>query len=130
MSTADTEDVSSAAVTPPPPPRPPVLRAHSPLVEEERWTPGGRERDALTERGTPGGSEDKADKSRSMEVCAGVYLALSDHEQKTYSELFSLCQVEGSPRLAAGSTKVGELFRASQLPAETLHQVGGVMMDR
>ncbi|XP_073471286.1 ralBP1-associated Eps domain-containing protein 2 isoform X1 [Aquarana catesbeiana] len=58
-----------------------------------------------------------------MEVCAGVYLALSDHEQKTYSELFSLCQVEGSPRLAAGSSKVGELFRASQLPAETLHQI-------
>lgn len=53
----------------------------------------------------------------------GLYVALSDSEQKRYSELFSLCQVEGSPRLAAGSSKVADLFRASQLPAETLHQI-------
>ncbi|XP_072262805.1 ralBP1-associated Eps domain-containing protein 2 [Pyxicephalus adspersus] len=57
------------------------------------------------------------------QAAAGLYLPLSDNEQKRYSELFSLCQVEGSPRLAAGSSKVGELFRASQLPAETLHQI-------
>ncbi|KAM4047340.1 ralBP1-associated Eps domain-containing protein 2 isoform 2-T2 [Anomaloglossus baeobatrachus] len=53
----------------------------------------------------------------------GLYLALSDNEQKCYSELFSLCQVEGSSRLAADSSKVAELFLASQLPAETLHQI-------
>ncbi|XP_075709089.1 ralBP1-associated Eps domain-containing protein 2 isoform X2 [Rhinoderma darwinii] len=51
------------------------------------------------------------------------YLPLSDNEQKRYSELFSLCQVEGSSRLAADSSKVAELFMASQLPAETLHQI-------
>ncbi|XP_069613417.1 ralBP1-associated Eps domain-containing protein 2 isoform X2 [Ranitomeya imitator] len=61
-------------------------------------------------------------------VCAGqgpggLYLSLSDNEQKRYSELFSLCQVEGSLRLAADSSKVAELFMASKLPAETLHQI-------
>ncbi|XP_069827343.1 ralBP1-associated Eps domain-containing protein 2 isoform X2 [Dendropsophus ebraccatus] len=54
---------------------------------------------------------------------AGLHLPLSDNEQKRYSELFSLCQVEGSSRLAADSSKVAELFMASQLPAETLHQI-------
>ncbi|KAM8976047.1 ralBP1-associated Eps domain-containing protein 2 [Pelodytes ibericus] len=53
----------------------------------------------------------------------GLHLPLSDNEQKYYSELFSLCQVEGSARLSAGSSKVGELFRASQLPADILHQI-------
>ncbi|XP_018417222.1 PREDICTED: ralBP1-associated Eps domain-containing protein 2 isoform X1 [Nanorana parkeri] len=57
------------------------------------------------------------------QAAAGLYVVLSDSEQKRYSELFSLCQVEGSPRLAAGSSKVADLFRASQLPAETLHQI-------
>ncbi|XP_068124795.1 ralBP1-associated Eps domain-containing protein 2 [Hyperolius riggenbachi] len=57
------------------------------------------------------------------QAAAGLYLPLSENEQKRYSELFSLCQVEGSARLAAGSSKVGDLFRASQLPAETLHQI-------
>ncbi|XP_063312901.1 ralBP1-associated Eps domain-containing protein 2 isoform X1 [Pelobates fuscus] len=53
----------------------------------------------------------------------GLHLPLNDSEQKYYSEVFSLCQVEGSARLAAGSSKVGELFRASQLPPDTLHQI-------
>lgn len=57
------------------------------------------------------------------QAAGGLYLPLSDSEQKCYSELFSLCQVEGSSRLAADSSKVAELFMASQLPAETLHQV-------
>ncbi|XP_063810003.1 ralBP1-associated Eps domain-containing protein 2 isoform X2 [Pseudophryne corroboree] len=57
------------------------------------------------------------------QAAAGPYLPLTDNEQKRYSELFSLCQVEGSARLAADSSKVGELFRGSQLPAETLHQI-------
>lgn len=57
------------------------------------------------------------------QAAGGLYLPLSDSEQKCYSELFSLCQVEGSSRLAADSSKVAELFMASQLPAETLHQI-------
>ncbi|XP_044143933.1 ralBP1-associated Eps domain-containing protein 2 isoform X2 [Bufo gargarizans] len=57
------------------------------------------------------------------QAAGGLYLPLSDNEQKCYSELFSLCQVEGSSRLAADSSKVAELFMASQLPAETLHQI-------
>ncbi|KAG9492669.1 hypothetical protein GDO78_000913 [Eleutherodactylus coqui] len=57
------------------------------------------------------------------QAAGGLYLPLSDHEQKRYSELFSLCQVEGSSRLAADNSKVAELFMASQLPAETLHQI-------
>ncbi|XP_056412790.1 ralBP1-associated Eps domain-containing protein 2 isoform X2 [Hyla sarda] len=57
------------------------------------------------------------------QVAGGLYLPLSDNEQKRYSELFSLCQVEGSSRLAADSSKVAELFMASHLPAETLHQI-------
>ncbi|KAM3935592.1 ralBP1-associated Eps domain-containing protein 2 isoform 2-T2 [Leptodactylus fuscus] len=58
------------------------------------------------------------------QAAGGLYLSLSDNEQKRYSELFSLCQVEGSSRLAAAdNSKVAELFLASQLPAETLHQI-------
>lgn len=51
-------------------------------------------------------------------------LSLSEAEQKCYSELFVRCQAEGAGRgTAAGGSKVGELFRASQLPADTLHQI-------
>ncbi|XP_069492910.1 ralBP1-associated Eps domain-containing protein 2 isoform X2 [Ambystoma mexicanum] len=51
-------------------------------------------------------------------------LPLSDSEQKCYSELFARCQAEGAGRGAvAGGSKVGELFRATQLPADTLHQI-------
>uniref|UniRef100_A0A8C0HAJ0 Uncharacterized protein n=1 Tax=Chelonoidis abingdonii TaxID=106734 RepID=A0A8C0HAJ0_CHEAB len=54
---------------------------------------------------------------------------LTDTEQQRYSELFSLCcspAPEGgsAPAPAAGGSKVGDLFRASQLPVDTLHQVG------
>ncbi|KAM7181712.1 ralBP1-associated Eps domain-containing protein 2 isoform 4-T4 [Macrochelys suwanniensis] len=61
---------------------------------------------------------------------AGLLLPLSDAEQQRYSELFSLCcspAPEGgsapAPAPAAGGSKVGDLFRASQLPADTLHQI-------
>ncbi|XP_053563372.1 ralBP1-associated Eps domain-containing protein 2 [Bombina bombina] len=56
-------------------------------------------------------------------AAGGLYLPLSENEQKCYAELFSMCQAEGSARLAAGSSKVAELFRASQLPSDTLHQI-------
>ncbi|XP_044877573.1 ralBP1-associated Eps domain-containing protein 2 isoform X5 [Mauremys mutica] len=59
---------------------------------------------------------------------AGLLLPLSDTEQQRYSELYSLCcspAPEGgsAPAPAAGGSKVGDLFRASQLPADTLHQI-------
>uniref|UniRef100_A0A674IT58 RALBP1 associated Eps domain containing 2 n=1 Tax=Terrapene triunguis TaxID=2587831 RepID=A0A674IT58_9SAUR len=58
---------------------------------------------------------------------AGLLLPLSDTEQQRYSELFSLCSPapEGgsAPAPAAGGSKVGDLFRASQLSADTLHQI-------
>ncbi|XP_056305254.1 ralBP1-associated Eps domain-containing protein 2 [Danio aesculapii] len=51
----------------------------------------------------------------------GTFMSLSDTEQRCYSGLYALCQPDSSGIPAAG--KVAELFRASQLPAETLHQV-------
>ncbi|XP_074849789.1 ralBP1-associated Eps domain-containing protein 2 isoform X2 [Carettochelys insculpta] len=60
---------------------------------------------------------------------AGLLMPLSDAEQQRYSELFALCcpppPPEGgpAPAPAAAAGKVGDLFRASQLPADTLHQI-------
>lgn len=51
----------------------------------------------------------------------GTFISLSEVEQKCYSGLYALCQPDGTGTPAAG--KVAELFRASQLPADTLHQV-------
>ncbi|XP_051515509.1 ralBP1-associated Eps domain-containing protein 2-like isoform X2 [Myxocyprinus asiaticus] len=51
----------------------------------------------------------------------GTFISLSDTEQRCYSGLYALCQPDSTGKLAAG--KVAELFRASQLPAETLHQI-------
>ncbi|XP_041067123.1 ralBP1-associated Eps domain-containing protein 2 isoform X2 [Carcharodon carcharias] len=49
---------------------------------------------------------------------------LSEQEESRYSDLFSftLPDTDSTGRVAAG-TKVGELFRASQLPPDTLHQI-------
>ncbi|XP_048350050.1 uncharacterized protein LOC125431329 [Sphaerodactylus townsendi] len=61
---------------------------------------------------------------------AGLFLAGS--EQQFYAELFALCcggscqtvpEAGTGAAPAAGGSKVAELFRASQLPPETLHQV-------
>lgn len=52
---------------------------------------------------------------------AGSFISLSENEQRCYSGLCTLCQADSPGKLAA--SKVGELFRASQLPAETLHQI-------
>lgn len=65
----------------------------------------------------------------------GSGLLLSEGEQQCYSELFARCAgaaVGGPPDAAraalggatAATGPVADLFRASQLPAETLHQVG------
>ncbi|KAM5221729.1 ralBP1-associated Eps domain-containing protein 2 isoform 9-T9 [Ctenodactylus gundi] len=69
---------------------------------------------------------------------SGPPLLLSEGEQQCYSELFARCAgaASGAPgpgppeaaRVAAGAATaaagpVADLFRASQLPAETLHQI-------
>ncbi|XP_064008158.1 ralBP1-associated Eps domain-containing protein 2 isoform X3 [Pogoniulus pusillus] len=65
------------------------------------------------EQGPAGGSAASA--------AGGVLLPLSESEQQRYSELFSRCCPP--PEAAAGGSSVGELFRASQLPPDTLHQI-------
>ncbi|XP_051517968.1 ralBP1-associated Eps domain-containing protein 2-like isoform X3 [Myxocyprinus asiaticus] len=51
----------------------------------------------------------------------GTFISLSDTEHRCYSGLYALCQPDSTGTPAAG--KVAELFLASQLPAETLHQI-------
>lgn len=70
---------------------------------------------------------------------SGPPLLLSEGEQQCYSEIFARCTGaagggagSGPPEAArappgtatAAAGPVADLFRASQLPAETLHQVG------
>ncbi|XP_068599976.1 ralBP1-associated Eps domain-containing protein 2 [Brachionichthys hirsutus] len=52
---------------------------------------------------------------------AGSFISLNEHEQRYYSGLHSLCQADTSGKLS--SSKVAELFKASQLPPEALHKV-------
>ncbi|XP_056893157.1 ralBP1-associated Eps domain-containing protein 2 isoform X1 [Takifugu flavidus] len=58
-----------------------------------------------------------------MEQEPGVagFIPLNEHEQRYYSGLHSLCQADASGKLSSG--KVAELFKASQLPPESLHKV-------
>ncbi|XP_060090006.1 ralBP1-associated Eps domain-containing protein 2 isoform X2 [Heteronotia binoei] len=65
-------------------------------------------------------------------AAATAALFLGGNEQQFYAELFSLCcrgsgqtapEAGTGAALAAGGSKVAELFRASQLPPETLHQI-------
>ncbi|KAG7228877.1 hypothetical protein INR49_008655 [Caranx melampygus] len=52
---------------------------------------------------------------------AGSFISLNEHEQRYYSGLHSVCQADTSGKLS--SSKVAELFKASQLPPESLHKV-------
>ncbi|KAM6939342.1 ralBP1-associated Eps domain-containing protein 2 [Lycodopsis pacificus] len=52
---------------------------------------------------------------------AGSFISLNEHEQRYYSGLHSLCQADASGTLSSG--KVAELFKASQLPPDSLHKV-------
>ncbi|XP_072370244.1 ralBP1-associated Eps domain-containing protein 2 isoform X2 [Scyliorhinus torazame] len=56
--------------------------------------------------------------------CWAPGMVVSEQEERLYSDLFSLTlpAADSTGRVAAG-TKVGELFRASQLPPDTLHQI-------
>ncbi|XP_019350592.1 ralBP1-associated Eps domain-containing protein 2 isoform X2 [Alligator mississippiensis] len=51
-----------------------------------------------------------------------LLLPLSEAEQQCYAELFARCRPGPAPEAAAGGSGVAELFRASQLPADALHQ--------
>lgn len=51
----------------------------------------------------------------------GSFISLNENEQRFYSGLHNLCQADSSGKLSA--SKVGELFKASHLPPEALHQV-------
>ncbi|XP_014848430.1 PREDICTED: ralBP1-associated Eps domain-containing protein 2 isoform X1 [Poecilia mexicana] len=48
-------------------------------------------------------------------------ISLTEHEQRYYSGLHALCQADAPAKLS--SSKVAELFKASQLPPESLHKV-------
>ncbi|XP_043928988.1 ralBP1-associated Eps domain-containing protein 2 isoform X2 [Protopterus annectens] len=53
-------------------------------------------------------------------------MPLSEEEQRRYADFFSWCQVTtegGSVGKVAAISKVGDLFKASQLPSDTLHQI-------
>ncbi|XP_038658449.1 ralBP1-associated Eps domain-containing protein 2 isoform X4 [Scyliorhinus canicula] len=56
--------------------------------------------------------------------CWAPGMVVSEQEERLYSDLFllTLPAADSTGRVAAG-TKVGELFRASQLPPDTLHQI-------
>ncbi|XP_076014643.1 ralBP1-associated Eps domain-containing protein 2 [Genypterus blacodes] len=55
---------------------------------------------------------------------AGSFISLNEQEQRYYSGLHSLCQADTSAQLSSG--KVAELFKASQLPPESLHKITDV----
>ncbi|XP_074390766.1 ralBP1-associated Eps domain-containing protein 2 isoform X2 [Zonotrichia albicollis] len=73
------------------------------------------------EQGPAGGSGPAAAAAAAAAGTGGLLLPLSETEQQRYSELFSRCCPP--PEAAAGGSSVGELFRASQLPPDTLHQI-------
>lgn len=52
---------------------------------------------------------------------AGTLMSLNEREQRFYSGLHRRCRADASGKLSSG--KVAELFKASQLPPESLHQV-------
>lgn len=55
-------------------------------------------------------------------VCAGGLIPVHEHEQRHYSALHGLCQADPSGKQLS-SSKVAELFKASQLPGDVLHKV-------
>lgn len=57
----------------------------------------------------------------------GTFVSLSEQEQRYYAGLHGLCQADASGALSSG--KVAELFKASQLPPESLHKVGVRLTD-
>uniref|UniRef100_A0A3P9MH89 RALBP1 associated Eps domain containing 2 n=1 Tax=Oryzias latipes TaxID=8090 RepID=A0A3P9MH89_ORYLA len=62
------------------------------------------------------------DQESSAAAASGAsFISLSEHEQMYFSGLHGLCQADASGKLS--SSKVAELLKASQLPAESLHKV-------
>ncbi|XP_074492902.1 ralBP1-associated Eps domain-containing protein 2 isoform X3 [Sebastes fasciatus] len=60
-------------------------------------------------------------KRRNMEQESGVFISLTEQEQRFYSALHGRCQADSSGTLS--SSRVTELLKASGLPAEDLHKV-------
>ncbi|XP_067848775.1 ralBP1-associated Eps domain-containing protein 2 isoform X2 [Heptranchias perlo] len=60
----------------------------------------------------------------SRESARAPGMVLSDREEKCFSDLFSFASpdADSTGKVATGA-KVGDLFRASQLPPDTLHQI-------
>ncbi|XP_015246254.1 PREDICTED: ralBP1-associated Eps domain-containing protein 2 isoform X1 [Cyprinodon variegatus] len=56
-----------------------------------------------------------------QESAAASLISLTEHEQRFFSGLLALCQADAPGKLSP--SKVAELFKASQLPAESLHKV-------
>ncbi|XP_028300251.1 ralBP1-associated Eps domain-containing protein 2 isoform X2 [Gouania willdenowi] len=54
---------------------------------------------------------------------AGTFIPLNEREHGFYSGLHALCQADSSGTGTLSSCKVATLFKASQLPPETLHKV-------
>ncbi|KAM7410431.1 hypothetical protein PAMA_001733 [Pampus argenteus] len=61
------------------------------------------------------------DQESGVASAAGSFIPLNEHEQRYYSGLHGVCQADTSGKLS--SSKVAELFKASQLPPEYLHKV-------
>ncbi|KAM7388618.1 hypothetical protein PAMP_024783 [Pampus punctatissimus] len=61
------------------------------------------------------------DQESGVASTAGSFIPLNEHEHRYYSGLHSMCQADTSGKLS--SSKVAELFKASQLPPEYLHKV-------
>lgn len=112
-----------------------------------RWRPRPRRRQwlwriggtSVGDRAPQGSLEGPMEAAAGGGCGSGPPLVLSEGEQQCYSELFARCAgaASGAPgpgppeaaRVASGAATaaagpVADLFRASQLPAETLHQVG------
>lgn len=97
------------------------------LLSTSDWKPRAPCTDPCARSASPGGpctrQQHPPFSPAGMEQEPGVagFIPLNEHEQRYYSGLHSLCQADASGKLSSG--KVAELFKASQLPPESLHKV-------
>lgn len=73
----------------------------------------------------PAASAPGMEQESGVSCVGGTFRCLTEQEQRFYSGLHALCQAEPSGTKLS-SSKVAELLKASQLPAETLHKVSEV----
>ncbi|TWW57546.1 hypothetical protein D4764_07G0002650, partial [Takifugu flavidus] len=97
------------------------------LLSTSDWKPRAPCTEPCARSASPGGpcmhQQHPPSSPAGMEQEPGVagFIPLNEHEQRYYSGLHSLCQADASGKLSSG--KVAELFKASQLPPESLHKV-------